>query len=455
MLGVADVKSLIIIVEVKSERLRANGVTEYRATSQKTKNFSKEGKQNMVYVISKNGNPLMPCENVIARLLLKEGKARCWRKTPFTIKLLNETTEYTQPLTHGLDTGSSVVGSAVVDEKGNVVYMSEITIRNDITRNMTQRSKYRRNRRNRKTRYRPERWLYRFNSFREDRFSPTMISKINSHLKEIKFVRSILPITNLILETGTFDPHALKNPEVLTHKWMYQHGVNYGYANTRAYVLTRDNYVCQNCKGKSKNKRLEVHHIQFKNENGSDDEKNLLTLCETCHDAVHKGKLKLKGGKKKTNLKHATQMNLIRTQLLKQLECIETFGYITKEHRQLADLPKEHYYDAVVIASEGRKLTFKTNRVLYKMCVADGDYQRTKGVRSQMKLPKGKTDGFLKFDKVKYLGSKYFIKGRMSDGYAILMDIHGNKVKFEHIPKFKLMKRVNARKSWIMQEQCI
>ena len=30
----------------------------------------------MVYVISKDGKPLMPCENVVARLLLKNGKAK-------------------------------------------------------------------------------------------------------------------------------------------------------------------------------------------------------------------------------------------------------------------------------------------------------------------------------------------------------------------------------------------
>ncbi len=44
----------------------------------------------MVYVISQNGKPLMPCENVIARLLLKQGKAKVKRRIPFTIKLLYE-----------------------------------------------------------------------------------------------------------------------------------------------------------------------------------------------------------------------------------------------------------------------------------------------------------------------------------------------------------------------------
>jgi hypothetical protein len=143
---------------------------------------------------------------------------------------------------------------------------------------MTQRSKYRRNRRNRKTRYRKPRWNNRKNSIRKDRFSPTMTSKINSHLKEINFVKSILPITKLILETANFDSHALKNPSVLSNKWLYQKGINYGFANTKAYVLNRDNYKCQHCKGKSKESRLEVHHIIFRSNGGSDEESNLITL---------------------------------------------------------------------------------------------------------------------------------------------------------------------------------
>ena len=77
-----------------------------------------------------------------------------------------------------------------------------------------------------------------------------MRSKIDAHLREIRFVSRLLPITFIVLETGTFDPHALKNPAVLRNKWLYQKGINYGFANTKAYVLTRDGYTCKFCKGK-------------------------------------------------------------------------------------------------------------------------------------------------------------------------------------------------------------
>ena len=37
--------------------------------------------------------------------LLKSGKAKVVRRTPFTIQLLYETTEYVQPVTLGVDPG--------------------------------------------------------------------------------------------------------------------------------------------------------------------------------------------------------------------------------------------------------------------------------------------------------------------------------------------------------------
>jgi len=456
--GVIDTKSLVIIIEMKSDSLIGNRLKI--RTSYRNVEYLIERTIFMVYVINTINTPLMPCSNAIARLLLKQGKAKVKRKTPFTIKLLYQTTNYTQDLILGIDTGSGNIGSSVVNAKNEVIYLSQIEIRNDISDKMTQRSKYRRNRRNRKTRYRKARWLNRKNSIKKDRFSPTMTSKINSHLKEIKFVKSILPISKTILETATFDPHLLKNPSLNNEKyrhWGYQKGINSRFANTKVYVLNRDNYICQHCKGKSKDSKLEVHHIIFRRNNGSDEENNLITLCNPCHEKLHKNEIILNlNGKKKSKLKHATQMNSIRQQLLKNIECEETFGYITKEHRQLMNLPKEYYMDAVAIASQGEKVIFKIDNVLFKKCVSDGDYQQSKGIRSEQMIPICKIQGFRKFDKVQYLSNEYFIKGRMSSGFCVLMDIEGNKIKFTDAPKgMKTAKlsnciRIQARKSWIM-----
>ena len=407
----------------------------------------------MVYVLNIDGQPLMSTNrHGKVKHLLKDGKAKVVRRCPFTIKLLYESTNHTQNLTLGVDTGSGTIGTAVSDDNGNIVYMSKVVVRNDIAGEMVQRAKYRRNRRNRKTRYRKARWLNRKNSIKSGRFSPTMISKFHSHIKEIEFIKSILPITTLVLETAQFDTHLMKNPSLANPKvrhWGYQKGINYGFENTKAMVLNRDNYTCQCCKGKHKDSKLEVHHIIFRSQGGSDEESNLITLCHTCHKDLHSGKITPKfSGKRKGTLKYATQMNSIRCQLLKQYpDAIETFGMVTKANRLSVGLEKDHHIDACVIASWLNPITIKTNLLYLKKSVSKGDYQQSKGVRGEQPITTGKICGFRKFDKVRYFGKEYFIKGRMSTGYAILMDIDGNKIDFSTMPKgYKTPKLSNCKR---------
>ena len=128
-------------------------------------------------------------------------------------------------------------------------------------------------------------------------------------------------------------------------------------------------------------------------------------------------------------------MSIIRSWLLKRYpDAIETFGFVTSENRNHLNLEKDHYIDACVIASGG--LEFKELDVIfYKNRVSKGDYQLTKGIRGEQKLPTGKICGFRKFDKVEYLGEKYFVKGRMNSGFAILMNIFSEKVDFSSMPK--------------------
>ena len=112
----------------------------------------------MVYVLNKDGQPLMPTNrHGKVKHLLKDGKARVVQKCPFIIQLLYDSTNHTQELVLGVDTGSGAIGTAVADNNGKIVYMSEVSVRNDIADKMKQRSKYRRNRHNRKTRYRKAR----------------------------------------------------------------------------------------------------------------------------------------------------------------------------------------------------------------------------------------------------------------------------------------------------------
>ncbi|MBD3186516.1 HNH endonuclease, partial [Candidatus Bathyarchaeota archaeon] len=247
------------------------------------------------------------------------------------------------------------------------------------------------------------------------------------------------------------DPHALANPDVLNDPVLYQRGFQYGFNNTKAYVLHRDDYTCQHCKGRSGDSKLHCHHVAWKSNGGSDRPDNLLVLCETCHLGVHDGSIELNArGKRKGSLHHATHQNVINKRLLERYpDASETFGYITKTHREHLGLPKTHYNDAIVISSRGKPVSFKNGTVLLKKCVAKGDYQRTKGVRSQMTIPKGKIHGFKKFDKVRYRGTTCFVKGRRSTGYFTLMDIDGTKLPFKPIPKANLLQRLEARNKWL------
>ena len=415
-----------------------------------------------VYVISKDGQPLMPTTRFgKVRRLLKNKKAKVIRSCPFTIKLLYELeTLIVQEIVLGQDTGSKHVGTACV-ANDKVLYQSEITLRDDIKKKMDSRRNFRRNRRYRKTRYRKPRFLNRANSTRKDRLPPSMRSKVQSHIDEIEFCKKILPISKIVLEVSQFDTHLMKNPELMDEKvkhWGYQEGFNYGYSSRREAVLHRDNYTCQCC-GK-KHVRLEVHHIIFRSLGGTDDERNLITLCEKCHKAIHDGILVLTKKPKKLNLKYATQMSIIRSQLLRIYpNAIETFGFVTKENRNNLNLQKGYYIDACVIAGAGKKFK-QSNWLFKKRRIVKQNRQLCKGIRGEKKLPVGKIFGFKRFDKVKYLKEVCFIKGRRSSGGFVLMDIDNNTIDFrdkggKQSPSYKLLKRLNTRRSILCISQRI
>ena len=111
-----------------------------------------------------------------------------------------------------------------------------------------------------------------------------------------------------------------------------------------------------------------------------------------------------------------------------------------------------------IISSGGKEFTLN-DTIYQKRRVSKGDYQLTKGVRGEQKIPVGKIQGFRKFDKIKYFGKEYFIKGRMNSGFAVLMDIFNNKIDFSHMPKgcktpkLSNCNRISARRSCLCISQ--
>lgn len=369
----------------------------------------------MVYVINKNGNPLMPCKESKARHLLRDGKAKVIKRSPFTIKLLWDCEENVQEVVAGMDTGSKTIGCAVV-ANGKVIYQSEVQVRQDVFTKMEQRKMYRRNRRGRNTRYRKARWQNRASMKKKERIAPSIKSKINSHLREKRFVESILPVSKWIVEFCGFDIHKISNPEVKN----YQKGNQKDFYNLKAYILHRDGHNCYKCKDKKG--KLHVHHIIFRSNGGTNTPNNLITLCESCHNKLHLGEFEIKGTRSKT--KHATEVGIIKSQLKKSFgEFKETYGYETKFKREKLCLSKTHYNDAVsVCLKEEEKVVF-FDSVYFKKNVSKGDYQQTNGSRSEKRIPTGKLFGLRKFDYIKTLKGTGFVKGKRRDGRFSICNI--------------------------------
>jgi hypothetical protein len=404
-----------------------------------------------VLVLNRHGKPLMPCSPATARRLLKSQKAKVVDKVIFTIKLLYGSAGHRQPIKAGMDTGSKHMASAAITGS-KVLYQSEQKVRDDIHDKMEQRKMYRRNRRSRKTRYRKPRFDNRRR--KEGWIAPTLLSKVNAHLREKKFMESRMPITSWNLEIAEFDIHKIINPDVSGNG--YQEGNQKGFYNTKQYVYWRDGYVCQHCKGKSKDKRLHAHHIIFRRNGGPDTPDNLITMCKPCHDALHRGEFSIKLSKRLKQTKHATEMGIISAYLKKSGWVFEeTYGYETKYKReQILNLPKTHYNDAIAICCEEGEVVELFPVLYLKRCVSKGDYQLTKGKRGEVNLPVHKLFGLRKFDHVQTPNGIGFVKGKRSTGYFSVEDLEGNKIS-DSVNVKKGCKRLSARKTTIVQRKIL
>lgn len=413
----------------------------------------------MVYVLNINGQPIMPTNNhAKVRILLKQNKAIIINKCPFTIKLTYKTTNYTQNITLGVDAGSKHIGLSATTKKKEV-YASDIELRNDIVDLLSTRRQNRRTKRNR-LRYRKPRFNNRVHSKHKGWLAPSIEHKIQCHFKVIKNVYKILPITRIIVETASFDIQKIKNPEIKGVE--YQQGEQMNFWNTREYVLFRDNHTCQYCKGKSKDERLNVHHIESR-KTGGNAPNNLITLCETCHNNYHKGNIQLpKNIKRGMSFKDATFMGIMRWTLYNRLKEIYpnvhmTYGYITKNTRIKNGLPKEHYIDARCISENPlaeplgyyyhQKKVRCHNRQIHKSKIL-------KGGRKKLNQAPYIVKGYRLFDKVRYKKEKYFIFGRRSSGYFDIRTLNGEKINNGSI-NCKKLKLIEKRKKYLIERRIV
>lgn len=408
----------------------------------------------MVYVLNKQGKPIMPCKEAKARKLLKQNKAQIVKYEPFTIQLLFDCENQTQEVNLGIDAGSKHIGVSATTEK-QVLYEADIELRNNIVDKLSSRREARRTRRNR-LRYRSARFNNRIKSKHKGWLAPSIEQKINTHIQGIKHLYEILPITKLIIETAQFDIQKINNPEISGKE--YQQGEQLGFWNIRQYVFYRDNYKCQCCHGKSKDNILNVHHIESR-KTGGNVPNNLITLCETCHKAYHKGEIKL-NLKRKKSYRDSAFMGIMRKTLFNRLRKVysnvyETYGYITKSTRIENGLPKEHYVDARCIS--GNPKARPLDYYLYQKCVRRQNRQIHKnkllknGYKKNNQLL-GNVFGFKLFDSVIYQHKRYFVFGKRKTGYLDIRDLFGNKVN-NGLISYKKLKRICNNKTILTERR--
>ena len=409
----------------------------------------------MVYIISKQGTPLMPTERFgKVRRILKNSLAHVVRRIPFTIQLDYDTTEFAQPITLGIDAGSKHIGvSATTTEKE--LYAADVELRNDIVDKLSTRREQRRTRRNR-LRHRKPRFDNRVSSKNKGWLAPSIENKVHTHMSVVKNVCKILPISNIVLETASFDMQKIKRPDIQGEE--YQQGEQLGFWNVREYVLWRDGHACQHCHGKSKDPVLNVHHLESR-KTGGDAPSNLITLCETCHKAYHRGKfeLKIKRGKQ---LRDAAFMGIMRWAFYKRLKkehpnVSMTFGYITKNTRITNNLPKEHYVDARCISGHPQakpmgyyfyqKKVRCQNRQIHKV-------NFLKCGRKKLNQAPFLVRGFRLFDLVSYEGITYYVFGRRVSGYFDIRKLDGTKAKNGSV-SCKKLKLINTQKTILTERR--
>lgn len=381
----------------------------------------------VVYVLNRHGKPLMPCHPAKARILLKQGKAKVVQRTPFTIQLLYGISGYKQSITLGIDSGYKHIGLSAVSGKREL-FSAEIELRDDISKLLTERREYRRNRRYRKTRYRKPRFLNRRRP--EGWLAPSVQHKLDTHVKVVSQVASILPIAKVVVEVASFDIQKIKNPDISGED--YQNGEQKGFWNVREYVLFRDNHTCQICKGKSKDTVLEVHHIIPRSKCGTDRPDNLITLCRTCHERLHKGEIKTTLKPKNNGFKPESFMSTIRWKVVDKLKGLgysvsHTYGYLTKGKRINLNLPKSHINDAFVIT--GGTNQERLDKYFFIEQVRKCNRKLYRGSRSHIRNTAERfVMGFQRFDKVLWKGTECFVFGRRKAGYFDLRKLDGTKV---------------------------
>ena len=363
----------------------------------------------MIYVLDKDGSPLMPTEkHGYVRRLLKKGKARVESLRPFTIRLLYEVENEVQPVILGIDPGRTNIGLCAVKEDGKPLFTAQCRTRNkEVPKLMAKRKMFRqahrkhvrREKRQRRAianstvlkggemkrhlpsygedkevtckvirnkearfcnRKRPEGWL-----------TPTAVQLLRTHLNLVRRITRLLPVSKIVLELNRFAFMRMDDPSVAGR--MFQQGPLSGYdGSVKSAVWELQGGKCLLCR-----KPIEqYHHVRERHKDGSEAVRNRVGLCTECHRLVHTDgraseRLSVLAAGQRKKYDALGVLNQIMPHLMEGVSqgrgLSVTAGWQTKEFRDMFDMPKDHHLDAYAIACSDLKG--------FKLQVPEGYYQ--------------------------------------------------------------------------------
>jgi len=358
-----------------------------------------------IFVLDKKKQPLMPCSEKRARLLLQRGRAVVHKRYPFTIRLKDRVGGSTQPLSLGIDPGSKTTGLALIREpdsqQRHVLCLFELIHRGyQIKKALQQRAAFRRRRRSANLRYRAP----RFNNRTKPKgwLAPSLQHRVDTVTAWVNRLNRLAPVTAISQELVRFDTQKLDNPEI--NGVEYQQGTLLGY-EVREYLLEKWGRECAYCG--TADTPLEIEHVIPRSRGGSNRVSNLTLSCHPCNQskdalslvdffATDKGlKKRLKANGHTANarlervqrqlkqpLRDASAINATRWALFNALKATSLpvavgTGGRTKYNRQRLGIPKTHALDAACVGAFDALHAWQVPTLTIK-AMGRGSYQRTR-----------------------------------------------------------------------------
>ncbi|MEU8749916.1 RNA-guided endonuclease IscB [Streptomyces chartreusis] len=348
-----------------------------------------------VFVLSKEGRPLMPCHPARARELLRKGRPVVARQIPFVIRLKNRARgeSAVDGVQLRIDPGSKGTGLALTDEKPETdEHGGTITVRRglisvellhrgeQIRACMQQRAGYRHRRRAANCRYRAPRSRNR--TVPAGWLPPSLRHRVDTTLSLANRLCRYAPVTEIHMEHAGFDTRPTSN------------GTLAG-TDARAHLRIKWNNACAYCD--ITGVPLNIEHLTPRSRGGSSRISNLVLACVPCNKAkgtkpvetflAHRpDRLARILEQVEAPLRDAAAMNATYRQLS---DALGAFGIpmqawsarLTKTNRGAMQLGKTHTLDALSIGpldhENGDAIVRFPGQVLVARATGRGSYART------------------------------------------------------------------------------